>query len=249
MKKKSPKQIKLIENNKHNLKRIIKNAILEYITRIIRCKKDKIIINSSIMIINISTFTKNHKLYKKICEKILSKIIINAGKIVELDTLLYNYYDNFDKKFIEDQRVVIASDLFDNIFILNKENKNQNNILSLSKNIIIIGGNLLGRGLTFNNLLVTIMLNESEATRESTLLQRARWFGDRSIILNYMLIYLTERTHLRYFIINKTNTFAKKIINNNDNEFNTEIQKKIDDFYAKLLFNFNIKLKGREKIE
>lgn len=60
---------------------------------------------------------------------------------------------------------------------------------------IIVGGNLLSRGITFNNLLYQIMLNISNTSdfASDTLLQRARWFGYRDEYIHKMKIFTSKR--------------------------------------------------------
>lgn len=70
------------------------------------------------------------------------------------------------------------------IEILYSENKGY--ISGEKKYSVIIGGGLISRGFTFNNLLVEVMLNApKEDISADTLLQRARWFGYRRLNNRY----------------------------------------------------------------
>jgi hypothetical protein len=62
------------------------------------------------------------------------------------------------------------------------------------RNNILVGGNMLGRGVTIPGLVVTYITRIAhKETNADTLEQRARWFGYKSSYLNYCRIFLTER--------------------------------------------------------
>ncbi|QEH62015.1 hypothetical protein SCHIN_v1c08200 [Spiroplasma chinense] len=67
---------------------------------------------------------------------------------------------------------------------------------------IYIGSNLLGRGITLKNLLVTYMTRTAKSKNQAdTILQRARWFGYRGKTLKYMKIFIIERLIKEFFDI------------------------------------------------
>jgi hypothetical protein len=49
----------------------------------------------------------------------------------------------------------------------------------------IVGGNILGRGLTIDNLLVTYYLRRAKVSQMDTVLQHARMFGYRQPLMPY----------------------------------------------------------------
>lgn len=57
----------------------------------------------------------------------------------------------------------------------------------------LIGGNILGRGLTIDDLLVTYYIREAKTSQMDTVWQHARMYGYRSAYLDYMRIYLPLR--------------------------------------------------------
>ena len=62
---------------------------------------------------------------------------------------------------------------------------------------IIVGGSLVSRGFTFNNLLVEIILNSPEQKIPAdTLLQRARWFGYRRASNRYKYMKIIMSPHI-----------------------------------------------------
>lgn len=57
---------------------------------------------------------------------------------------------------------------------------------------IYVGGNMLGRGLTIENLSVTYMYREAKEIAIDTLYQRARWFGYKQEYFDICRVYLTR---------------------------------------------------------
>lgn len=61
---------------------------------------------------------------------------------------------------------------------------------------IYVGGNMLGRGLTIKNLIVTYMYRDSKVQAVDTLYQRARWLGYKAKYFDVCRVFMT--TSLRY---------------------------------------------------
>ncbi len=79
--------------------------------------------------------------------------------------------------------------------IKNSTNKVNRNSFSkpLNPNIIYIGADLVERGITFSNLLVTFITRRAKSTTNAdTTLQRARWFGYREKFLQYIRIFCKD---------------------------------------------------------
>jgi len=67
------------------------------------------------------------------------------------------------------------------------------------KNNILVGGNMLGRGVTIPGLAVTYITRRAKnETNADTMEQRARWFGYKSEYLNVCRIYVTEQLRNDY---------------------------------------------------
>ncbi len=62
----------------------------------------------------------------------------------------------------------------------------------------IIGGNILGRGLTIENLLVTYYLRSAKVSQMDTMLQHARMFGYRSSIMQFTRVFVPHRLAMRF---------------------------------------------------
>lgn len=62
----------------------------------------------------------------------------------------------------------------------------------------IVGGNILGRGLTISDLLVTYYVREAKISQMDTVWQHARMFGYRQSYLTYVRVYLPPQLAARF---------------------------------------------------
>ncbi len=62
----------------------------------------------------------------------------------------------------------------------------------------IVGGNILGRGVTIENLLVTYYLREPKTGQMDTMLQHARMYGYRSSLMHLTRVYLPKGLAVRF---------------------------------------------------
>jgi hypothetical protein len=65
----------------------------------------------------------------------------------------------------------------------------------------IVGGNILGRGLTIDNLLVTYYLRRAKVSQMDTVLQHARMFGYRRPLMPYTRVFLPDSLGARFHFI------------------------------------------------
>jgi hypothetical protein len=65
----------------------------------------------------------------------------------------------------------------------------------------IVGGNILGRGLTIDNLLVTYYLRRAKVSQMDTVLQHARMFGYRQALMPYTRVFLPDTLAARFHFI------------------------------------------------
>jgi hypothetical protein len=65
----------------------------------------------------------------------------------------------------------------------------------------IIGGNILGRGLTIENLLVSYYIRKPKISQMDTVLQHARMFGYRATLMPYTRVFLPDSLAFRFHYI------------------------------------------------
>jgi hypothetical protein len=65
----------------------------------------------------------------------------------------------------------------------------------------IVGGNILGRGLTIDNLLVTYYLRRAKVSQMDTVLQHARMFGYRQALMPFTRVFLPDSLGARFHFI------------------------------------------------
>jgi hypothetical protein len=62
----------------------------------------------------------------------------------------------------------------------------------------LVGGNILGRGLTIDDLLVTYYLRQARMTQMDTMHQHARMYGYRQSLMPYTRVFLTQTLATRF---------------------------------------------------
>lgn len=74
----------------------------------------------------------------------------------------------------------------------------------------IVGGNILGRGLTIENLLVTYYLRRARISQMDTVLQHARMYGYRKSLMPYTRVFLPEDLAARFHFIHTAETNLRR---------------------------------------
>jgi hypothetical protein len=76
----------------------------------------------------------------------------------------------------------------------------------------IVGGNILGRGLTIDNLLVTYYVRRAKVSQMDTVLQHARMFGYRKTLMPFTRVYLPETLAVRFNRIHDSETKLREVL-------------------------------------
>ncbi|AUD63778.1 hypothetical protein BK010_09305 [Tenericutes bacterium MO-XQ] len=135
-----------------------------------------------------------------------------------------------------------------NISIINSDEQLEYDDFQKSKCGILIGGNMLGRGITIQDLTVSFITRDRRDGRGNidTILQRARWFGYREKIINLIKIFTTEGIQKEFNSIYHHDTSLydeiKYCIDNNVDLRESKLQVKISDKLD--LTRKNVILKG-----
>ena len=98
------------------------------------------------------------------------------------------------------------------IYVVNSERKR----VKFGRHMnFLIGGNILGRGLTIDNLLVTYYMRYPKTSQMDTVLQHARMFGYRGGLMRYSRVYLPELLATRFHRIHCTESRLRSQIESN----------------------------------
>lgn len=128
-------------------------------------------------------------------------------------------YEDIKEKVIEilDNEELIVIPLNSKSFIC--RDSNNPDALDLSKGFnIVVGGNTLGRGITFPHLQVVYYCRNSKKPQADTFWQHSRIFGyDREQEL--VRIYMPESLHKLFVDLNKSNEIIVKQIENGHDDF------------------------------
>lgn len=82
----------------------------------------------------------------------------------------------------------------------------------------LVGGNILGRGLTIDDLLVTYYVREARTSQMDTVWQHARMYGYRRSYLDYIRIYLPKRLATRFKEIHEAEEALRTILQENSDD-------------------------------
>lgn len=77
---------------------------------------------------------------------------------------------------------------------------------------LIVGGNILGRGLTIGDLLVTYYVREAKVSQMDTVWQHARMFGYRAKYLDYTRVYLPQQLARRFNELHQGEELLRKAV-------------------------------------
>jgi len=88
----------------------------------------------------------------------------------------------------------------------------------------LIGGNILGRGLTIDNLLVTYYLRMPRTTQMDTMLQHARMFGYRAAIMPFTRVFLSQMLAARFNQITETEAALRSLLTTHESSEPVPVQ-------------------------
>ncbi|MBD5434390.1 MAG: Z1 domain-containing protein [Treponema sp.] len=108
----------------------------------------------------------------------------------EFEKMYNNYFVDVPESFsdLDIEKVVLNT----HVILKNSKGKDTQSNENLRPYKIYIGGDLLQRGLTFKNLLITYFTRWAKNGNMDTTLQRARWFGYRSKYIDLCKIFTTS---------------------------------------------------------
>ena len=207
--------------------------------------------NKSSFLINVCIENSPHEKIEKIIRENIELIIKNHDNDItqmSIENILKKYASIF--KIIDTNKKDLIDNIFDwiwkkiipyfhknkeSIVVLNSEQKKENFNISKINNYeysIIIGGNLLSRGCTFENLLTEIMINspyDEKTTTADALLQRCRWFGYRKKDDRYknMIIVINKKI---METLKEVNEVVKFIKNSQFKYSISDIRRKLKEF-------------------
>ncbi|MCE9547916.1 MAG: hypothetical protein K8T25_20790 [Planctomycetia bacterium] len=75
----------------------------------------------------------------------------------------------------------------------------------------LVGGNILGRGLTIDDLLVTYYLRQAQVSQMDTVLQHARMYGYREALMPYTRVYLPRQLAILFKEIHESEQALREI--------------------------------------
>ncbi|WP_250137130.1 Z1 domain-containing protein [Mesoplasma whartonense] len=187
----------ILNNTKHNFdideEKITEILVLFFYISSQEQKKNQ----KSQLLFNIDLNNNSHSQLRSkiinICQRHIHKFLNHLfDSQYFFDKKMDQYGINYSEEMLNEAKTTFLKfyqNLDENIYELNGTNKDA---IVNQKNIeIIIGGILLSRGITFENLAIEVLLNVPKGPiAMDTLLQRARWFGYRKENYQTMKIFM-----------------------------------------------------------
>jgi hypothetical protein len=191
----------------------LKDALLDFLVRAALLKKKGYFDNNKDdieMIIHIDRVITGHEEILDQVRGTLNGLIKNYSE----DNIVNSIFYKESNGLIIDSalRKSFNTILMNGLEIKRLYDKDNTKLKSEHANVVIyIGGDMLGRGVTFKPL-VTLLYRESKVTFMDTLLQRARWFGyrknqilfDNTSMFDLMKVYLTDVNSEFYYEIRRS---------------------------------------------
>jgi hypothetical protein len=120
-----------------------------------------------------------------IIENLIDELVVeNAPRLKDLNSYSRNELLVQALNILEEVKLVLLNG--------EQEVKNLKRTVSGRNFFIVIGGDLLDRGLTIDGLTVSYFTRESKKSQADTLLQRARWYGYKSDYINYCRLFTSQ---------------------------------------------------------
>lgn len=178
------------------------------------------------MLINIDRETSSHENLKTLLHNFIDNELI---KFIFDSEYIKTHLSNFEKKlnikneeetkYEATELITVMKKIVDNfkttydIKIINQKSnsnlKNDNN----QKYEIYIGSDLLQRGVTINNLIVSYVARRAKGiSNADTILQMARWFGYRNKIKDLMSVYLLEQLYSDFIWIEGLDSYVRNTL-------------------------------------
>lgn len=177
-------------------KKDVINAFFLWIYKSYLMYQDKAVLNfdKSDLLINVFNKVNDHKTICKTLSPYVYMMINNFKQ--ELKRVLNEEINlNLNDEYINNIYNFYYEKIKANQVELVEFNRNKDTNKTLDKNYnVIVGGNLLSRGKSFENLLCElIVIKEKSQLTYDTLLQKCRWFGYRKPRAKYMTLICNER--------------------------------------------------------
>lgn len=214
----SEKEKTAIENDFEQTPESLKKSILYYIFSCClfhlenkKIKKTTMLVHTAKKIIKHNLIASKIIAYIKTIENFLK--MNDSDEYNKLIKTLKQISLDYDSKFIWNNNLINLMIWHLKMISVNVVNSETDDPLyKNTPNNIIIGSQMVERGVTFNNLLTTYITNRAEELLAiDTALQRARWFGYRKKYQHLIRIFMLEK-----MVMN----FKNEILNHDENLWN-----------------------------
>tara|TARA_Y100001968_G_C19430292_1_gene756614 strand:+ start:743 stop:2647 length:1905 start_codon:yes stop_codon:yes gene_type:complete len=175
--------LKLLKDDYDN-PRYLKHAAIRFLLRSMYLNLNKSSIQGYSMLIHTAGKTMDHEEDKKVIDSLLDKLRNKdqrvIGELIKIANDLFDDQEIVNKLCLDILRFIGMNQ----VLVINNKNKDQDKVLRACQPEVLftfaIGGNIVSRGLTFENLLSFFFSrNVKGKMTQNTYIQRARMFGNR----------------------------------------------------------------------
>ena len=156
-------------------------------------------------LIHTSGKTADHKTDEQITNEVIDTLSNDTSK--HFEKYVTYMHENASNKYGSDKADEIVIFVISNIRrkvteVLNAESKSRKRLILNLINppalfTVVIGGNIISRGITFNNLIGMFFTRDvKHKMQQDTYIQRARMFGNRGRYLKYFELFIPEQLYL-----------------------------------------------------
>lgn len=192
----------------HDQADYLRNALTRFVVNVahMNLNKDENQTKNFCMIVHTSGKKEDHEIDRKVVDKFFAQISDPSNsqfdrRYSEMDSFAKQNYPEVDSRVILQ---FIASNSRKNIIqVINSDTEKSSDAVKTVTNPVVpftvaIGGNIISRGVTFNNLLTMFFTREAKMMQQDTYIQRARMFGNRKTYLDHFELHIPKNLYLAW---------------------------------------------------
>lgn len=179
---------------------VLRNALMRFVVNVshLNCLLSEDQHENYGMIVHTSGIKTDHEFDREVVEKYFIEIseVLNPAFERRWDEITKYIRDQFGEGYIEPIHKYIATNVSKHLIrVINSDADKTGDVVESATNppvpfTIAIGGNIISRGVTFNNLLSMFFTRTAKTLQQDTYIQRARMFGNRNKYLDHFELHI-----------------------------------------------------------
>ena len=192
-------ELKLLPDN-YDAPAILRTALMRFVVNVahLNCLLPEDLQLNYGMIIHTSGIKTDHDFDREVVEKYFIELseINHPAFERRWDEITAYIEEQYGEDYVEDIHLYIAANISKRLIcVINSDADKTSDVVDRATNppvpfTISIGGNIISRGVTFNNLLSMFFTRTTKTLQQDTYIQRARMFGNRSKYLDHFELHI-----------------------------------------------------------